>query len=133
VYDFARHFCPDKVVESLSGTMAGDQIVGIDLLERRDDLPNVVVVQWWHDVEAADERMDPLDAGSRLCLLDRIDDAAVTAGCQHDQSLAFDDEVRGDLMLEVIGNEGAGIFRGRNLLRETSETVDDTHLLAAWA
>lgn len=93
--------------------MAGDQIVGIDLLERRDDLPNVVVVQWWHDVEAADERMDPLGAGSHLCLLDRIDDAAVTAGCQHDQSLAFDDEVRGDLMLEVIGNEGAGIFRGR--------------------
>ncbi len=84
-------------------------------------------------MEAADERMDLLDAGSRLCLLDRIDDAAVTAGRQHDQSLAFDEEVRRDLMLEVIGNEGAGIFRGRNLLREASETVDDAHLLAAWA
>src|ERR1700730_5695096 len=50
-----------------------------------------------------------------------------------DYSLAFDEEVRGDLMLEVIRNEGASIFRGRNLLRETSETVDDTHLLVAWA
>ena len=32
VYDLLRHFCPDKVVESLSSTMAGDQIFRIDFL-----------------------------------------------------------------------------------------------------
>src|SRR5262249_22038876 len=36
-----------------------------------------------------------------------------------------------DLVLKIIGNEAAGIFCRRNLLRETSETVDDPDLLAA--
>src|SRR6476620_2213707 len=112
--------------------MSGDQIVGIGLLERRNDLSNVIVGQWWHDVETADERVHLLDAGRRLRLPDGIDDPAVTAGRQHDQSLVCDDEVLGYRMLEVIGNEGAGIFRRRNLRRETSETVDDPDLLAAW-
>ena len=118
-------FGPYQVVKSFPGTMTGYQIIGIDFLESCDDLPNVVVGQWRHDVETADDRMDLLDAGSSLCLPDCIDDAAVTAGCQHDQSLASDDEVRSDLVLKIIGNEAAGIFCRRNLLRETSESVDD--------
>jgi hypothetical protein len=111
--------------------MARDQMIRIDLLKSRDDLPDVLVAQRRHDVEAANDRMDFLDAGSGLCLSDCIDDAAMTAGCQHDQSLASDDEVRSDLVLKIIGNEAAGIFCRRNLLRETSETVDDPDLLAA--
>src|SRR4029450_6313826 len=125
-------FGPYQVVKSFPGTMTGYQIIGIDLLESCDDLPNVVVGQWRHDVETANDRMHLLDAGSGLCLPDCVDDAAVTSGCQHDQSLASDDEVRSDLMLEIIGNETTSIFCRRNLLREAPETVDDADLLAAW-
>src|SRR5215813_1265894 len=127
----ARQFGPHQVIKSFPGTMARYQIIRIDLLKSRDDLPDVLVGQRRHDVEAANDRMDLLDAGSGLCLSDCIDDAAMTAGCQHDQSLASDDEVRSDLVLKIIGNEAAGIFCRRNLLRETSKTVDDADLLAA--
>src|SRR5258708_22881591 len=102
-----------------------------DPVDSWDDLKNLPVRQRRHDGETADDRMYLLDAGSGLCLPDCIDDAAVTAGCQHDQSLASDDEVRSDLMLKIIGDEAAGIFRRRNLLRETSETVGDPDLLTA--
>src|SRR5215469_3042694 len=64
------HFGANHVVESLSGAMAGYQIIGIDVLEGCNDLPNVLVGQWGHDVESADNSMHLLDAGSRLCLLD---------------------------------------------------------------
>ena len=65
-------------------------------------------------METADDRMYLLDAGSGLRLLDRIDDPAVTAGCQRDQSLASDNEVRSDFMLKIIENEAPGIFCRRN-------------------
>src|SRR5262249_28444270 len=104
------HFGAHKVVESLSGAMAGYQIVRIDLLEGCDDLPNVLVGQWRHDVESTDNRMHLLDARSGLCLFDRIDDTTVTAGCQNDQPLAFDNEVRTDLMLKIIGNKLSVFF-----------------------
>src|SRR5262245_7676412 len=113
--------------------MAGYQIIGIDLLEGRDDLPNVLVGQWRHDVESTDNSMHLLDAGSCLCLLDRNDDATMTAGGQHDQSLAFDNEVRTDLMFKIIRNEITGIFCRRHFLRETPETVDHADFLAAWS
>src|SRR5215468_2909945 len=99
------NFGAHHVVESLSGAMAGYQIVRIDLLEGGDDLPNVLVGQRRHDVETTNNSMHLLDAGSGLCLFDRIDDATVTAGGQHDQSLAFDNEVRTNLVLKIIRNE----------------------------
>src|SRR3954451_2623659 len=77
---FVGHLSPHQVVESLPCTMARYQIVGIDLLESRNDLLNVLVGQRWHDVKAADDRMYFLDAGGRLRLFDCIDDATVTAG-----------------------------------------------------
>src|SRR5262249_56049717 len=101
----ARQFGPQQVIKSFPGTMARYQIIRIDLLKSRDDLPDVLVGQRRHDVEAANDRMDLLDAGSGLCLSDCIDDAAMTAGCQHDQSLASDDEVGSDPMLTIIPNE----------------------------
>src|SRR5262245_47651054 len=125
------HFGAHHVVESLSGAMAGYQIIRVDLLEGCDDLPNVLVGQWRHDVESADHRMHFLDAGSGLCLIDCINNAAVTAGCQHHQSLAFDYAVSADLMLEIIENEISGILCCRDLLWKTSETADDADLLAA--
>src|SRR5215472_2504951 len=70
------HFGPHQVIKSLPSTMARYQIIRIDLLKSRDDLPDVLVGQRRHHVEAANDRMDLLDAGSGLCLSDRIDDAA---------------------------------------------------------
>src|SRR5713226_6013319 len=126
-----RHFGPHKVVESLPCTMARNQIVRINILEGRDHLPNVLVGQWRYDVEAADDRVHFLDTGSGLRLLDCVDDAAVTAGSKYDQTLVFDYEVRSDLMLKIIENKAAGIFRRWNSVRETSEAVDDPDFLAA--
>src|ERR1700716_2397807 len=129
--DLVGHLGPYQVVESLSGAMARYQVIGVDLLERRDDLSNIRVGQWRHDVEAAHDRMHFLDAGSGLRLLDRVDDAAVTAGGEDDQALSLDDEIRSDLMVEIIDDKAAGIFRRRDLVRETSETIHDPGLLAA--
>ena len=64
-----------KVIKSFPGTMARYQIIRIDLLKSHDDLPDVIVGQRRHDVEAANDRMDLLDAGNALCLSDCIDDA----------------------------------------------------------
>ena len=73
-----------------------------------------------------------LDAGSGLRLLDCVDHTAMTAGGQHDETFAFDDEVRSNLVLEFIGNEAAGVLCRRNFVRGTPEPVDDPDLLAAW-
>src|SRR5689334_25439342 len=72
------------------------------------------------------------NAGSGLCLLDCVDDAAVAAGSEYDQTLAIDDEVRSDLMFEIIRNKTAGILCRGNPFREASKTVDDPDLLATW-
>ena len=112
--------------------MPRNQIIGIDLLEGGDHLPNVLVGQWRHDVEAANDRVHFLDAGSGLRLLDCVDHTAMTAGGQHDETFAFDDKVRSNLVLEIIGNEAAGVLCRRNFVRETPEPVDDPDLLAAW-
>jgi hypothetical protein len=128
---FVRQFGPYQIVKSFPCTMTRYQIIRIDFLESCDDLLNVLVGQWRHDVETANDRMDLLDTGSGLCLPDCIYDTAVTAGCQHDQSLASDDEVSSDFMLEIVGNETTGIFCRRNLFREASETADNSDLLPA--
>jgi hypothetical protein len=62
-------FGPYQVVKSFPSTMTRYQIIRIDLLEGCDDLPNVLVGQWRHDVESTDNRMHLLDAGSCLCLV----------------------------------------------------------------
>ena len=92
--------------------MTWNQIIRIHVFEGRNDLPNVLVGQRWHDVKAADDRMNFLDAGGGLRLFDCIDDATVTAGGDYDQTFAFDHEVRCDLVLKIIRNKAAGIFCG---------------------
>jgi hypothetical protein len=53
--------------------VAGDQIVGIDLLQGRDDLSDVVVIQRGNDMEAPDNGVDVLDARDDLRLPDRVE------------------------------------------------------------
>ena len=79
VNDFVTQFIAGEVVEAISGAMAGDQVIRIDLLQGRDDLSNVVVVERRNDMEATDNGMHLLEAGRDLRLLDRIDDAAMAA------------------------------------------------------
>src|SRR3981189_1554476 len=93
---------------------------------------HVLVSQWWHNMEAADHRMHLLDTRRDPRLPDRIDHAAMTARGQHDETSAFDHEVRPDLVLEIIENEVAGVLCRRNFFGETPEPVDDPDLLAAW-
>src|ERR1044072_6661662 len=97
---FVGHFSAHEVIEPLPSTMARNQIIRIHVFEGCNDFPNILVAQRWHDVKTADDRMYSLDAGGSLRLFDRIDDAAVTAGGEYDQTFAFDHEVRCDLVLE---------------------------------
>src|SRR6476661_7464763 len=112
--------------------MPRNQIIGIDLLESSDDLLDVLVGERRYNMEAADHRVHFLDAGCDLRLPDRIDHAAMTTGGQHDEAFAFDDEVRSDLVLEIIGNEGAGVLCRRNFIGETPEPVDNPNFLVTW-
>jgi hypothetical protein len=93
VNDFIAQFIAGEVVEAISGAMAGNQVIRIDLLQGRDDLSNVVVVERWNDMEATDNGMHLLETGYDLRLPDRVDDAAMAARRQNDQTLALDDEV----------------------------------------
>src|SRR5258706_8146622 len=52
-----RHFPPDHVVKRLAHAVRRHEVVGIDLLECRDHLPKVVVVQRRNEMEAADHRV----------------------------------------------------------------------------
>src|SRR6202051_3810211 len=64
---------------------------------------------------------------------DRIDHAAMTAGRQHDETFSFDDEVRSDLVLEIVGNEAAGVLRRGKFVGKTPEPGNDPDLLASWS
>src|SRR5260370_39872833 len=52
----------------------------------------------------------------------------MAARCQHDQSLALEQETGPNLMLEIVWNERSRVFRRRNLFREAAETINDTDL-----
>jgi hypothetical protein len=54
VNDFIAQFISGEVVEAISGAMAGNQVIRIDLLQGRDDLSHVVVVVRRNDMEAMD-------------------------------------------------------------------------------
>jgi len=73
--------------------MAGDQVIRIDLLQGRDNLPDVGVVERRNDMEATDNRMHLLKAGHGLRLSDLIDYTAMAAGGENDQTFALDGEV----------------------------------------
>src|SRR5450759_3761308 len=79
-------------------------------------------------MEPPDDGMHLLDAGGGLRLPDRIDDPAVAARSENDETVALDQEVSPDLVLEIIGNECAGILRRWHLVREATEAVHDADL-----
>jgi hypothetical protein len=58
VNDFVTQFIAGEVVEAISGAMAGDQVIRVDLLQGRDDLSDIVVVERRNDMEATDMRID---------------------------------------------------------------------------
>src|SRR6516162_2698417 len=93
VDDFVTELVSGEVEESISRAMARYQVTRIDLLQVRDYLSRIIVVQWWNDVKTADNRMDLLEPRRSLRLPNRIDDAAMAAGGKNYQAPAFDDEV----------------------------------------
>jgi len=60
--DLVAHLIAGDFEKPIPGAMPGNEIVGIDLLERRDDLPDVVVVQRRNDMKAADNSVHVPDA-----------------------------------------------------------------------
>jgi len=122
---FVRKSGAGKVIEALAAAMSQDQIVGINLLQCRNDLMNVIVVERWHDMEAADHRVHLRNPRSGLRLPYGVDDSAMAARGQHHESLVFQQEIRRNLVLEIVRDECAGILGRRDLLGKASETVHD--------
>src|SRR5262245_37395560 len=128
-----RHFPPDHVVKRLAHAVRRHEVVRIDLLECRDHLPEVVVVQRWNEMEAADHRVYVLYAGCGLGLSARVDDSAVAARGHDDQSLVLEHEVGPDLMLEIIWNKGSGVLCRGDFVRETAKPINDADFLCCIA
>jgi hypothetical protein len=51
---------------------------------------------------------------------------------QDDETLSFDKIVGCYLMIEIVGDIGAGVLRRRHFLRETAETIENADNLAGW-
>src|SRR5262249_28200243 len=68
-----------KVVKTITCAMRGDQIVRVDCPEFLDRLVDVVVAEWRHYMEAADNGMHLVDTRGFLRLADSVDHAAVAA------------------------------------------------------
>ena len=107
--DFVAQLITGEVVKPISGAMAGDQVIRIDLLHGRKDLSDVVVVERRNDMEATDDGMHLLEAGRDLRLPDRVNDPAMAAGGENYETLSLDDEVGADLVLKIVRNEGTGV------------------------
>lgn len=65
--------------------MQGYDIIGIEAGEILDRLADIILFMR-RQMEAADDHVDLVDAGSRLRLFDDIDDAAMAARGQDDQA-----------------------------------------------
>src|SRR5438445_3382405 len=64
----ARHLGLGHVVERLTSAVQRDDVIDIDILERRDGLAHIVLIIW-REVEAADNSVNFLDARRCLSLL----------------------------------------------------------------
>jgi hypothetical protein len=76
--EFVRHFSLDHVVERLTSAVKWNDIVDVHILHRCDCVAHVVFLIGCK-VEAPDDRVNFIDARSRLRLFDRVDHAAMTA------------------------------------------------------
>lgn len=110
--DFIAQFVAGEIVEPISGTMAGDQVFRIDLLQSRDDLSDVGIVKRRNDMETTDNCVHLFHSGHGLRLSDGVDHTAMAARCENDQTLALDDEVGADLVLEIVRMKAPVFFAG---------------------
>ena len=76
------------------------------------------------DMEAANDGVHLVDARHFLSLFDSIDDAAMAARGQNDEALAFDQIGGADLVVEVVGDVGAGVLSRRHFLREAAKAIE---------
>src|SRR5439155_1666114 len=79
------HLCGRLLHEVEPGAVHRDHYVGVELLDLGDDLGEVILRRR-PEMEAADDRVHLLDARDLLRLLDRIDDADMAAGRDHDEA-----------------------------------------------
>src|SRR5258706_9541279 len=101
------HLGLGDLVERFAGAVQWNDVVDIDVLERRDRVAHIVFLIGG-EVESADHRMNLVDPGSRLGLPDRVDHAAMAARGQNDQPASFQVERGGDLVPELVGNDRLG-------------------------
>ena len=64
-------------------------------------------------METADHRVHLLHPRCRLCLPDGVEHAAMTARGEDNQALSLYDKIGGELMLEIVGDEIAGVLGRR--------------------
>ena len=114
-----------QIVKAVARAVRRDEPVGVHLAESRDGLAAIVVAERRHDMEAADDGVHLVDAGDRLSLLHRVDDAAVAARGQHDEPLALHHVCGRDLVVEIVRDIIADVLCRRHLFREAAEAVED--------
>lgn len=100
--DLLGHQSQSLSDEHLSSAVHRDNVSRVYLRELRNGLTRFSVGPWTNEVEAADHRMNFVDARDVLSSSDRIYDAAMTAGSNDDQSEVFDDKASSEFMLAVI-------------------------------
>ena len=76
---FFRHLGPGDIVKSIATAMRGHDVIRIDGFECEDSLANIVVRERGHEVHAADDGMDLLNAGYSLCPLYGVDHTTMAA------------------------------------------------------
>src|SRR5512143_2527070 len=91
-----------KVVETVAGAMRSNQIVWVDSPKFIDRLVDVVVAEWRHHMEAANDSVHLVDARGFLRLAHSIDHAAVAARSKHHQALILDHVSGANLVLEIV-------------------------------
>src|SRR5262245_21321084 len=107
--------------------MRSNQIVWVDSPKFIDRLVNVVVAEWRHDMEAANDSVHLVDARGFLRLAHSIDHAAVAARSKHHQALILDHVSGANLVLEIVRDIGARVFVWGHLFRETAKAVENAN------
>ena len=89
-HDLLRHQPQRLGDEHFAGAVHRYDIFRIDAGEFGDRALRLILRAGFHQVEAADDRMDFVDARHRLGAADGIDDAAMAARCDDDEAKALD-------------------------------------------
>ena len=90
-------------------------MLDIELLQLRHDLAQIVVGRR-REVEAADERVDLVDAADRLGASERIYDTGMSAGTDHDEAAIAEPEACGVLVPMLVGLRLTGQLLRREMV-----------------